>query len=331
MHLVPHNLLYEGNAGEAQAILARQVFGRRPFPFPSLVPFDDIDSAGGGTPGDSDQAIIPRNAFGPHPLLVPRLKAGTNVTITRRADEFEIASTGGGAAGDSDQVILAVKTLLERGYRFPLGIVTPTGLYIAGTGSIEASTLLSLGVDGDTECFGATLRQFRPAQNLKGDLGSSAKQWNQLHLGSTIATYKGITTVSNGVPSELATVDLATQAAAISATTIYTPAATGLFRLSIYLQVTRAASTSSILGGATGVVITFTDGDGSVAQTITAALHSTTGTVVTTAAGNTTATNLNGTMVIYAKTAVAIQYAIGYTSVGATTMQYAAHLKVEAL
>ncbi len=152
-----------------------------------------------------------------------------------------------------------------------------------------------------------------------------------IQFGNLITVYNNIATVSNGVPSELATVDLATQAAAIGATTIYTPAATGLFRVSIYLQVTRAATTSSILGGATGVVITYTDGDGSVAQSNTAALATTAGAIAVTAAGNSTVTNLEGSMIIYAKTGVAIQYAVGYTSVGVTTMQYAAHLKVEAL
>lgn len=146
-----------------------------------------------------------------------------------------------------------------------------------------------------------------------------------------VTKYNNIVTVSNGVPSELATVDLTTQAAAIADTTIYTPAATGLFRISIFLQVTRAASTSSVLGGATGVIIKFNDGDGNVAQTNTAALATTAGAIAVTAAGNTTTTNLEGSMVIYARTGVAITYAIGYTSVGVTTMQYAAHLKVEAL
>lgn len=153
----------------------------------------------------------------------------------------------------------------------------------------------------------------------------------EIRFGNKITLYNNIATVSNGVPSELATVDLTAQAAAIGATTIYTPAATGLFRISVYLQVTRAATTSSILGGATGVVITYNDGAGNVAQTVTMALNSTTGTVVTTAAGNTTTTNLNGDMTINARTGVAIQYAIGYTSVGATTMQYSVSMKVEAM
>lgn len=144
-------------------------------------------------------------------------------------------------------------------------------------------------------------------------------------------TYNGIATVSNGVPSELATVDLTGQTAAKTATTIYTPAATGMYRISVYLQITTASSSTSILGGATGVVLTYNDGDGNVAQSDTVGLMSTAGTIVTTSSTNTTATNLNGSTVIYARTGVAIQYAIGYTSVGVTPMAYAAHLKVEAL
>lgn len=134
-----------------------------------------------------------------------------------------------------------------------------------------------------------------------------------------------------GVTSNAASVDLTNQSAAITATTLLTPSATGMYRISIYLQVTQAATVSSILGGATGVVITFTDGDGSVAQTDTVGLTAPNGTVVTTLNTNTTATNLSGSLEIYAKTGVAIQYAIGYTSVGATPMKYAANLRVEAI
>lgn len=153
-----------------------------------------------------------------------------------------------------------------------------------------------------------------------------------LKVGTTkITSYNGINTVSNGVASEIGTADITAQSAAKTATTLCTPGATGMFRISIYEQITTAASSSSILGGATGTVITYNDGDGNVAQSDTVAMDSTTGTVVTTAAGNTTTTNLIGVISIYARTGVAIQYAIGYTSVGVTAMQYAAHLKCEAM
>jgi hypothetical protein len=154
-----------------------------------------------------------------------------------------------------------------------------------------------------------------------------------LKVGTTkVSSYNGIATVSNGIPSELATVDLASQGAAIGATTIYTPAATGLFRLCCFAQVTRAATTSSTLGGSGGgLTITFTDGDGSVAQSVKIRMNLNDGTNNTVHAGNTTTSNMFGQATIYAKTGVAIQYAFGYTSSGATTMLYSLHVKVEAL
>lgn len=159
------------------------------------------------------------------------------------------------------------------------------------------------------------------ASTLTGAVTQSAKT----------TTYNGIATVSNGVPAEYATADLTAQSAAKTTTTLYTPAATGMFRVSVYLQITTAASTSSVLGGTTGVVITYNDGDGNVTQTDTVALMTTAGAIGLNSSTNTTATNLNGSTIIYARTGVAIQYAIDYTSVGITAMVYAAHLKLEAL
>lgn len=154
-------------------------------------------------------------------------------------------------------------------------------------------------------------------------------------FGGLFDKYNNIALVSNGIPSELATVDLAsTTAAAVSATTLYTPTASGMYRISIVLQVTRAATTSSILGGTTGVTIAFTEPDGSIAQSIKPLLTDQAGAVVVPATGNVgnaNTTQSQGSAVIYAKTGVAITYAIGYTSVGGTTMQYGAHLKVEAM
>lgn len=124
--------------------------------------------------------------------------------------------------------------------------------------------------------------------------------------------------------------DLTGQVAAIAATTLFTPTKIGMYRITVYLQVTRAATVSSILGGATGVVITYRDGDGNVVQTDTVGLTAPNGTVVTTLNTNTTATNLTGSVEIYCK-ATSVTYAIGYTSVGATAMAYAAHIRVEAL
>lgn len=158
--------------------------------------------------------------------------------------------------------------------------------------------------------------------------------FGELHMqsGSYVIEYNGVDTVSNGVPIEVGTADLTSQSAAISATTLFTPTADGMFRISITLQVTQAATNSSVLGGATGVAITYTEPDGSVAQSIVPLLISQAGVSIVPATGNTgntTTTQSQGSAIIYAKSGVAIQYAIGYTSVGATSMEYAAHLKCE--
>lgn len=134
-----------------------------------------------------------------------------------------------------------------------------------------------------------------------------------------------------GVSSSAATpVNLTAQTAAVTATTLFTPATTGQYRVSVYLQVTTAASISSVLGGATGVTLTYNDGDGNVAQTDTVALMNTAGGIAVTSSTNSTATNLNGTVTIYARAGVPVQFAIGYTSAG-TAMQYAAHLRAESI
>lgn len=237
----------------------------------------------------------------------------------------------GAIASFVDQPIFSVAnsgsytTYTHNGYKS--GMAVNTGATIATRRALVVNNATGAGTLTDQIGLDIATLTKGASNNIAIRTGASGV----LEIGNKFTKYNNIATVSNGVPSELATVDLATQAAAIAATTIYTPTATGLFRISIYLQVTRAATTSSILGGATGVVITYNDGDGNVAQSDTAALATTTGTIAITAAGNTTATNLEGTMVIYARTGVAIQYAIGYTSVGVTTMQFAAHLKVEAL
>lgn len=133
------------------------------------------------------------------------------------------------------------------------------------------------------------------------------------------------------VTSQSATpVNLTAQTAAVSATTLFTPATTGQYRVSVYLQVTTAASVSSVLGGATGVTLTYNDGDGNVAQTDTVALMNTAGGIAVTSSTNSTATNLNGTVTIYARAGVPVQFSVGYTSAG-TAMQYAAHLRAEAI
>lgn len=149
-----------------------------------------------------------------------------------------------------------------------------------------------------------------------------------------ITLYDTIATVSNGVPSELATIDLTGQTAAKTATALYTPTASGMFRVCAILHVTTVGDVSSILGGTTGIVLAYTEPDGSVAQSLTINLSDQSGATIIAANGNTlntTQATSTGCSIIQVKTGVGITYAIGYTSVNAAIMQYSAHLKVEAM
>ncbi len=203
-------------------------------------------------------------------------------------------STGSksGAGSDGLLVLATPTTELDIGdSKYDFGTLTGTGYRFLNSGNV-------IGANLDANSIASTDKTF------------------------TFPNQTGTFTVGTGVAN------LTTQTAAKTATTFFTPVIDGMYRISVYLQVTTAASVSSVLGGASGVVITYNDADGNVAQSDTVALMTTAGAIAITSAGNTTSTNLNGTMVINAKAGVAIQYAIGYTSTG-TAMQYAAHLRCE--
>jgi hypothetical protein len=155
---------------------------------------------------------------------------------------------------------------------------------------------------------------------------------NSPSFSGAFQAYNGISLVNNGVCAEFGTVD-SSNSAAITATTLYSPTATGRFKISGSLIVTTAATTSSILGGTTGVVITYTDGTSSVAQSMTMSGVAQNGSLITISSGNTGNTTTTQTnlipIYIFAKTGVAIQYAVGYTSVGLTAMVYQLHLIAE--
>lgn len=150
-----------------------------------------------------------------------------------------------------------------------------------------------------------------------------------------VTRYNNIATVSNGIPAEYATIDLTAQGAAIGAgatanATLYAvPAAgVGMYRISWYLKVTRAATSSSTLGALT---IKYTDGTDNVAQTITCGGNTQAGAYATTNTGNTTTSVLAGVLIVYAASSTNITYGVAYTSSGATSMQFEVHIKVEKL
>ena len=115
---------------------------------------------------------------------------------------------------------------------------------------------------------------------------------------------------------QLGTVSLSAQSADIAATPIPMPdLATGKYRVSVYVRVTRAASTSSAIQ----IVIGWTDG----AIALTSA-----GTDLT---GNTTSTFEQRTLVLAVDANAALTYEAIYTSVGATAMTFKLEIVCEQL
>lgn len=126
---------------------------------------------------------------------------------------------------------------------------------------------------------------------------------------------------TSGTLIKASNVDLTAQAANIATTPLYVTTAAGQYRIEIYIIVTQAATTSSTLPS---VVIAWTDQDNSAGQTFTLTPAAPTGNSLTTYA--------QGILVASVKNASTINYSTSsYASSGATPMQYAIHLRIEAL
>jgi len=148
--------------------------------------------------------------------------------------------------------------------------------------------------------------------------------------GSNIKTVNGATLLGSTdvtTTRKVAQADIAATASATSTTTLFTPTVSGFYRVAIYMKIS-TTGTSPVAGP---VTITYTEPDGSVAQSHVMLLQSVTGSVVTTTVNNSTTTGtVNGSMVIYAKTGVAIQYAIAVSGTFGAG-RYIAHIACEQL
>lgn len=134
---------------------------------------------------------------------------------------------------------------------------------------------------------------------------------------TTVAGY-GIT----DAPKIVAAINLTAQAANIGTTTLYAVPSAGFYRVSIYITVTQAATTSSTMPSTT---IVYTDGNSGTNSHSTTTTATNTGNSVTTSFAQTT-------YVLYAKSSTNITYATGsYASSGGTPMQYALRIRVESL
>jgi hypothetical protein len=143
-----------------------------------------------------------------------------------------------------------------------------------------------------------------------------------LYITGQLQNYRGVSVVSNGLSSVMKAVNLTAQGAAIAFTNLVSSMNTFMTcKISWTATITRAATTSSVLGGTNGFKIRYTNKNDSVVKT--------TALPVVSSIANTTATSIGGEVIIYAKEATAVDYSFDYTSVGATSMQYDLTIKLE--
>lgn len=174
--------------------------------------------------------------------------------------------------------------------------------------------------------LGSVTEKFR---NLYLSGSVTAGSTSTLTVGALTTTGPAVSTIGsnltvNGVVTDasiVATANQVTQGAALSGQVLYAvpTGKSGLYNVSYYSTVTRAASTSSTLGGATGLKVTCTSPYDSVSKTSNP-------TTPVISAGNTTATMIDGMMPVFCKAGANISYDFGYTSSGGTSMQYDIHL-----
>ncbi|HYE92385.1 MAG TPA: hypothetical protein VEA38_15255 [Terriglobales bacterium] len=129
--------------------------------------------------------------------------------------------------------------------------------------------------------------------------------------------FRSLKTRIEGSPERLTIVDTGELEASVGTTPLELPALpTGLYRISVYARITRAATTSSSLT----VSIHHTDG-GANPTKATAAMT-----------GNTTATTNDPFVhLIHIDEDTALSYSTTYVSVGATPMKYRVFIVVEAV
>lgn len=249
-------------------------------------------------------------------VIVDTVNAITKKTTVGNLDQRYLRTTGGEITGS-----LVVDDLFS---------CDGTAISSDGSGNLSANYFNAVNgltaADGNVQLLQfSSLLQALTVQSggiiiSNGDLIVSSGNFS---LSGSQTSYNSIATVANGIPSLYALSNLTAQGAAISATTIYAPTISGAYRISYVATVTRAASTSSVLGGTNGFRIIYTDADDSVVKTSQ-------DTAITTTL-NTTAASISGVLVAYAKSGTNIQFSFDYTSVGVTTMQYNLHIRVEAI
>lgn len=135
-------------------------------------------------------------------------------------------------------------------------------------------------------------------------------------LNRTLANWlRGLAARMNDTPNATRRVSLTDQEAAVALSSLVPAPSAGVYRVSWYLRITRAATVSS------SVAVTIRSTDGGV-------VCSQGGAAVV---GNTTATVQSGVVLVRADASAPISFETAYGSVGATAMQYRLDLVVESL
>lgn len=207
------------------------------------------------------------------------------------------------------------------------------GLRFAAASQLSWATALTASSDVILSRDAANILALKNSTNLQTfRIYDSSGTGYTAYSGTGIGTYKNIATVSNGVPSEVATIDSTGLTANVGATTLYTVPASGvgMYRVSAYLVTTVAGSVSSTMPNAQ---VVFTDNDSNTSVTLDvspilgAAGLGQSGLLAANAIG----TVFSGTVDIYVKASTTIQYqTINYASTAAG-MAYSLRLKLEAL
>jgi hypothetical protein len=209
------------------------------------------------------------------------------------------------------------------------GILPPAN---GGTGANLSATGGASEVVMQTTVGGAfTVAQLAASDLSNGTTGSgaivlaTAPTLSSLLITGKITNYNNLATVSNGVASIVATIDLTAQAAAITPATLYAVNAgrPGMYRISWVATVTTVDTVSSTLGP---FQILYTDFDTSVVKTMPGTPVAGVDSNIT----NSTSTGTNsGCFIGYVLGGTTIQYEMGYASSVPGTMKYNLHIKVE--
>jgi hypothetical protein len=150
-----------------------------------------------------------------------------------------------------------------------------------------------------------TLAPF-PVEDPIAQLPAPLKQWGRL-TEKWIDWFTTLGTQQNATSQRVRTVTLVDQSASIGATSIPTGAlSAGLYRVTTYARITRAATTSSSLTVTIGWV------ESTIALTLSGAAMT----------GNTVTTVQTNTYLLRVDASSPLTYSTTYASVGGTTMQY---------